>query len=77
MPIKNQNISLIQTVLILIFSMIALQLVLTKVDIFLRLKAMNDCAMASRYETKDETTGATVSYPASNLYKTCLKEKGY
>lgn len=37
--------------------------------------ARYQCAMSSKYETKD-AGGATVSYPVEELYFKCLKEMG-
>ena len=37
-------------------------------------KARFECAQSSKYEVTDDNT--TVSYPITNLYKACLKEKG-
>lgn len=49
---------------------------LNRVDSFLKLKAMGDCALASRYEDTPKE-GVKVSYPVEEMYKNCLREKGY
>ncbi len=60
----------------LVLLAVALWLGLQKVNTFLKLKAMGDCALSSQYQTKD-VNGAIVSYPVKQVYEQCLKEKGY
>lgn len=50
---------------------------LQKVDKFLELKARNDCALASRYTLTIESDNVVVYYPVTDMYHTCLEEKGY
>ncbi|MBI2051842.1 hypothetical protein HYT33_03725 [Candidatus Roizmanbacteria bacterium] len=57
--------------------LVAVFLVLSRIDAFLRLKAFNDCALNSRYEKEFPKEGVRVSYPATELYRKCLKERGY
>jgi len=59
----------------MLFAVAVVVVAVIKVDTFLKLKAYGDCANSSRYETV--VGKATVSYPAQEIYKTCLKEKGY
>lgn len=63
------------TVLMLVFLSVALYFGLGRIDRYLDLKARQDCAAATRYEKVDEATKTTVSYPVTDLYKQCLKEK--
>lgn len=44
---------------------------------YLKLKAMDDCARATRYEVTDKNTGAKASYPVTDLYEKCVTSKGY
>lgn len=53
---------------------VAFYFALTRVDTYLRYKAIDDCAKVSRYETSDKN--AKVSYPITDMYNTCLAEKG-
>lgn len=53
---------------------VAFYLVLTRVDLFLKYKAMDDCAKISVYESTGE--GAKTSYPIPDVYNQCLKQKG-
>ena len=54
----------------------ALFLAVTRVDKYLKIKALDDCARISRYEVQ-EKSGAKVSMPIEDLYNKCLKVKGY
>jgi len=48
----------------------------TRIDQYLKLKALDDCAKEYRYEVVTPE-GGKVSYPLGNEYQKCLKEKGY
>lgn len=50
-------------------------LALTRADAFLRLKAVDDCARSSRYESQSESV-KTIA-PITDVYQQCLKDKGY
>jgi len=50
---------------------------LGRVDKIIRIKAMDDCARAYRYEATVEGGNAKVSYTLGDEYKACLKEKGF
>jgi hypothetical protein len=64
-------------VFVLIFLFVALIIAITRVDSFLRLKALDDCARASRFEQRIDKQNAVASYPITDLYKSCIREKGY
>jgi len=49
---------------------------LQRVDKFLRIKAMDDCAKSYRYEATIDGGNAKVSYVMADEYQVCLKEKG-
>jgi len=51
-------------------------LAVTRVDKYLKIKAIDDCARITRYEVQ-EKGGAKVSMPIEDLYKKCVTEKGY
>lgn len=55
---------------------VALFFAVTRVDQYLKIKAVDDCARISRYEVQ-EKTGAKVSMPIEDQYKNCVKAKGY
>lgn len=57
---------------ILLFA--GLFLALGRVDTYLKYKAIDDCGQISRYQTKDKN--ATVTYPITDMYESCLKDKG-
>ncbi|MBI2443339.1 MAG: hypothetical protein HYV40_05555 [Candidatus Levybacteria bacterium] len=53
---------------------VGLFLVLMRVDTYLRYKGIDDGAKISRYETTDKN--AKVTYPITDMYESCLEEKG-
>lgn len=60
------------SIVLAVFAFMGMQ----RVDKYIKVKALNDCAQAYRYEAKI-ADGATVTYPLGDEYKNCLKEKGY
>ena len=71
----NNIHSVLNTLIVVIFMAIALFLTLSKADNYLRIKAVDDCGKISRYEAN--LNNAKVSYPLVDVYKSCLKDKGY
>ena len=67
----------LSTIVLLVFGVIVSFLLLSRVDSYLKLKALGDCSMASKYETNAPDGTSKVSYPVEELYKKCLAEKGY
>ncbi len=47
-----------------------------RIDTFLRNQAVNECGHVARYEKTLEDK-AKVIYPMTDIYQTCLKDKGY
>lgn len=73
----SDNIARVASLLfVLIFMFVSLLLVMGRVDRFIEIKAMDDCARASRFEQKIERQNAVASYPIEGLYNKCLKDKG-
>lgn len=73
----SDNIARVASLLfVLIFLFVSLLLTMGRVDRFLNLKAMDDCARASRFEQRIDRQNAVASYPIEGLYNKCLKEKG-
>ncbi len=73
----SDNIARVASLLfVLIFLFVSLLLIMGRVDRYLQIKAMDDCARASRFEQKIERQNAVASYPIEGLYNKCLKEKG-
>ncbi len=73
----SDNIARVASLLfVLIFLFVSLLLVMGRVDKFIEIKAMDDCARASRFEQKIDRQNAVASYPIEGLYNKCLKEKG-
>lgn len=54
--------------------LVVLSLILSRIDLFLKNKAINDCSKISRFEKTDG--GTKIAYPLQDLYKECLKQKG-
>lgn len=63
--------------LVIIFLFVALFLTLNRVDRYMKQNAIDMCSKSSRYEAKVEDGKATASYPITDVYKKCLKDKGY
>lgn len=73
----SNNIARVASLLfVLVFLFVSLLLIMGRVDKFIRIKAMDDCARASRFEQKIDRQNAVASYPIEGLYNKCLKEKG-
>lgn len=54
----------------------ALWMLLPRLDQYLRIMAVTDCSKISKYETRPDGN-TVVTYPMSEFYKACLKDKGY
>ncbi len=61
----------------LVLIAVALYFAVTRVDRYLKIKAIDDCEKTSRYQTVDKQNGATTWFPVTDVYKNCLKTKGY
>jgi hypothetical protein len=73
----NQTASIINCVLLIIFGIISLFLILQRVDRYLKIKAIDECYKISKYERNIPEENAKVTYPLSDQYKSCIKNKGY
>lgn len=51
-------------------------MLLPRLDQQMRITAVNDCGKISKYETRPDGN-TVVSYPMTEFYKACLKDKGY
>ncbi|MDO8609046.1 MAG: hypothetical protein Q7R95_00715 [bacterium] len=49
---------------------------LQRLDTYLLIKAVDDCAKISRAEKEIVQENVKVVYPLTDAYKTCLKDKG-
>lgn len=49
---------------------------LTRIDAYIREKGIDNCARISSYKTTVTADNAVVSYPVSDVYSQCLKDKG-
>lgn len=74
MESNKGNLHIIITAIGYILLFVGLFLALGRVDTYLKYKAIDDCGQVSRYQTKDKT--ATVTYPITDMYDSCLKDKG-
>lgn len=50
---------------------------LARVDKFLKIKAIDDCAKTSRFEKTITDENTKVAYPVLDIYKNCIKDKGF
>lgn len=71
---ESSKMHLAITVIGYILFFVAFFLALSRFDTFLKYKAIDDCARISRYETTDKN--AKVTYPITDLYNSCLEDKG-
>lgn len=71
----------IATTIRFIVAMIALVVVVLianmQVGSYLKERAIDNCARISRYQTTLADQNATVWYPIDDIYKQCLRDKGY
>lgn len=72
-PMYNKVNGVIAAIVIMIFAYLSLM----RIDKFLKIKAVDDCANASRYERTIPAEQAKVTAPVMDQYKSCLKDKGY
>ncbi|GIV44981.1 MAG: hypothetical protein KatS3mg035_2104 [Bacteroidia bacterium] len=71
----SPKMGLIFITLLLLF--VAFYLGLMRVDAYLRNRAVDECGKISKFEKKDTTQSAIISYPVADVYQDCLKRKGY
>lgn len=50
---------------------------LNRIDKYIEIKAIDDCGKISQYQKNLTSENARVSYPIVDVYKNCLKDKGY
>lgn len=50
---------------------------ISRVDQYLKIKAMDDCGDMIRYEKTVPAENVKLSIPVQDLYEKCIKEKGY
>jgi len=50
---------------------------LQRVDKFMQIKAVDDCGKMARLEKDNPEDGSKLLYPIGDIYKACLKDKGY
>ncbi len=63
--------------LLVIFLFVGLFLILGKVDKYLKIMAVDQCAKVSNYQIYNAKDQSRASYPVVDVYKTCLKDKGF
>jgi len=73
---KNTVMRDISNLILIVFLAVAVYFAFQKVDKYFRIKAIDDCGKISRYEVSG-TDGSQVWYPIADVYKACLKDKGY
>lgn len=52
-------------------------LTLSRVDEYLKMKALDDCSKSVRYEKTVPAENVKVTIPVQDLYEKCVKDKGY
>ncbi len=73
----TQNKSIAGTIILVVFGIITLFFTVTRVDTFLKNQAVNDCSHVSVYEYTNESKTTRTVTSIADVYKDCLKEKGY
>ncbi len=63
-------------ILIAIAMVVVAWMILPRLDQYLRITALNDCGKVAKYETRPDIN-TLVTYPLGDMYKSCLKDKGY
>lgn len=71
----DRNSSTVNIIILAVVAIIAILLILPRVDQALKNQAIADCAKATTYTRTTENE--KVSAPLENLYNSCLQEKGY
>ena len=77
---ENQFVSIagiIKVIIWFILGFVALILLLPRIDSYLRLKAVDDCAKISHFKKQIPEEQTEVYYPLEDAYQKCLKDKGY
>lgn len=69
--------TLLSLIVIGVITFFALNLILKRVDLFLRIKAINDCQTVARYERNIPEEDAKVYFPVPDQYDSCMKKKGF
>ncbi len=70
------NLSAMSIALVGFLTFFGLILALQRVDTYLRIKAVDECGLVSRFET-NASNGDHTSVPIADSYNACLKDKGF
>ncbi|NTU73630.1 hypothetical protein HGB07_05710 [Candidatus Roizmanbacteria bacterium] len=70
---SESNLNVLMTILLGIFFIF---MVFARIDTYLKNQAVHDCAKTSIYTKIDAETKQQLVYPALDVYKNCLKDKG-
>lgn len=73
-PVFANFIGLLIIAVTILFSIFFLG---SKIDRYLRIKAVDDCGKISQFTHKNEANSSTSTYPIVEVYENCLKDKGY
>lgn len=68
--------STVNTIIIGIVVLLGVFLMMLRVDRYIKVKAIDECAKISKYEKTVTAENAKVSYPLADVYQSCLKDKG-
>jgi len=73
---SNNGKGMTEMIVSVLLAAVILFLLVSRVDKFLKIKALDDCARITKYEVTEQG-GAKVTMPIEDAYKNCVKEKGY
>ena len=76
----SKNSDLIKSAVMLvgfILGFVSIFLAIQRIDKYLRIKAIDECAKISRFEKQDSEQSAKIYYPLPEVYNKCIKLKGY
>lgn len=68
--------TLLSLIIIGAIAFFILNSILKRVDLFLRIKAINDCQTVARYERNIPEENAKAYFPIPDQYESCMKKKG-
>lgn len=70
----SQTINLIVGLVVFLFIFF---IALNRIDKVIKINAVDGCMKSSKYEKEFPDQNSKITSPMNDLYKTCLKDKGY
>ncbi|NTU74247.1 hypothetical protein HGB07_08995 [Candidatus Roizmanbacteria bacterium] len=62
--------------IVMIFLAVGIYYIFLKIDDYMHMVAINDCAKLSTFQKSNPSDNTVVSYPVPDVYQACLKDKG-